>query len=277
MFRQQLPDGGSLRMLGAMTTDARPKTADAPPGAQAVTRALRLLHCFRDNAGELSASQLARRMDLSVSTAHRLARTLVAAGFLEQDAHTARYRLGPSVAELGQLSLHQRGMHLAEPELDALARATGTTADLAIRSGDHAVILVGSSVNPTAGLGLRRPLHSTALGKVLSAYDPVAHSEAIEAGRKAFTERTVCDLDDFEHLLDMTRARGYAADVEETWEGVASVAAPIHDRRRMPVGAVGITGAVERLCREGELRPELIAAVRDCARAVSRDLGAGRF
>jgi DNA-binding IclR family transcriptional regulator len=75
----------------------------------------------------------------------------------------------------------------------------------------------------------------------------------------------------------MSRARGYAADVEETWEGVASIAAPIHDRRRMPVGAVGITGAVERVCRDGEVRPELIAAVRDCARAVSRDLGAGRF
>jgi DNA-binding IclR family transcriptional regulator len=65
--------------------------------------------------------------------------------------------------------------------------------------------------------------------------------------------------------------------VEETWEGLASIAAPIHDRRRMPVGAVGITGAVERLCGDGELNPQLVAAVRDCARAVSRDLGAGRF
>ena len=33
-----------------------------------------------------------------------------------------------------------------------------------------------------------QPLHSTALGKVLSAYDPVAHSEAVEADRKAFTD-----------------------------------------------------------------------------------------
>ncbi len=122
-----------------------------------------------------------------------------------------------------------------------------------------------------------QPLHSTALGKVLSAYDPVAHSEALEADRKAYTDRTVCEPDRFEHILDITRARGYAADVEETWEGIAAIAAPIHDRRRMPVGAVGINGAVERLCRDGELRPELVAAVRDCACAVSRDLGAGRF
>ena len=59
---------------------------------------------------------------------------------------------------------------------------------------------------------------------------------------------------------------------------MASVAAPIHDRRRMPVGAVGITGAVERLRGEdGAVAPRLVAAVRDCARAVSRDLGVGRF
>ncbi|MDX6364580.1 MAG: hypothetical protein QOC85_3590, partial [Streptomyces sp.] len=126
-------------------------------------------------------------------------------------------------------------------------------------------------------VGAMQPLHSTALGKVLSAYDPVAHSEVTEAERKAFTARTVSELEQFEAVLDLTRARGYADDVEETWTGVASVAAPIHNRRRMPVGAVGITGAVERVCKDGELRPDLIAAVRDCARAVSRDLGAGRF
>lgn len=64
-----------------------------------------------------------------------------------------------------------------------------------------------------------QPLHSTALGKVLSAYDPVAHSEVVDADREAFTPRTVTGLGDFEGLLDLTRARGWAADVEETWEG----------------------------------------------------------
>jgi DNA-binding IclR family transcriptional regulator len=78
-------------------------------------------------------------------------------------------------------------------------------------------------------------------------------------------------------VLDLTRARGWASDLEETWDGVASIAAPIHDRRKVPVGAVGITGAVERLCEDGDIRAQLVAAVRDCARSVSRDLGAGRF
>lgn len=164
---------------------------------------------------------------------------------------------------------------------DDLARSSGESAYLGVLH-QHGVLIVHHVFRPDDSrqvleVGAMQPLHSTALGKVLSAYDPVAHSEAVEATQEAFTARTVTGPADFEKLLDLTRARGWAADVEETWEGVASVAAPIHDRRRMPVGAVGITGAVERVCRDGELRPELVAAVRDCARAVSRDLGAGRF
>lgn len=164
---------------------------------------------------------------------------------------------------------------------DDLARSSGESVHLGVLH-QQGVLIVHHVFRPDDSrqvleIGAMQPLHSTALGKVLSAYDPVAHSEVLEAERKPFTDRTVCEPEAFERVLDLTRARGYAADVEETWEGVASIAAPIHDRRRMPVGAVGITGAVERLGRDGEVRPELIAAVRDCARAVSRDLGAGRF
>ena len=86
---------------------------------------------------------------------------------------------------------------------------------------------------------------------MLSAYDPVAHSEATEVERRSFTPRTVTGDEEFEEVLDLIRAQGWAADVEETWEGVAAVAAPIHDRRRMPVGAVAVTGAVERVCADG--------------------------
>lgn len=267
MFWQQLPDGGSLRMLRAMTTDARTKPADAPPGAQAVTRALRLLHCFRDNAGELSASQLARRMELSASTAHRLARTLVAAGFLEQDEHTARYRLGPSVAELGQLSLHQRGMHRAVPELDALARATGTTADLAIRGGDHAVILVGGSVNPAAGLGLRRPLHSTALGKVLLAWArPGERDLAALPPLRAHTDRTITGLDALRTELERARTAGYALNDGESAYGVRTAAVPVLDVDGHAHAALAVRSTPDVLT-DARL-PWFVARARACAAAL---------
>ncbi|MER7772713.1 IclR family transcriptional regulator [Kitasatospora sp. NPDC096140] len=202
-----------------------------PAGAQAVQRALGLLHCFHDNGPDLSASDLARRMGLSVSTAHRLARTLVSAAFLEQNERTARYRLGPAVAELGQLTFHQRGLHLAVPELEVLSRRTGATADLAIRSGPHAVILVGGSVRPDTGLGLRRPLHSTALGKVLLAWPRPGEAAAYALGPlQPFTHRTITEPALLEEELAKVRVTGHALNDGESAAGVRTVAVPVLDR-----------------------------------------------
>ncbi|MGW2063359.1 IclR family transcriptional regulator [Streptomyces sp. NPDC055775] len=203
-------------------------TVRAPGGAQAVQRALDVLHCFHDNGSDLSASDLARRLELSVSTAHRLARTLLAAGFLEQDARTSRYRLGPAVTELGRLSYHQRGLHLAAPELTDLAERTGATADLALRSGPHAVIVAGGSVTPK--VGLRRPLHSTALGKVLLAWArPGDGGPSSLPPLPAFTDRTIVERAALEAELVRVRADGYALNDGESAYGVRTLAVPVLD------------------------------------------------
>jgi DNA-binding IclR family transcriptional regulator len=56
--------------------------------------------------------------------------------------------------------------------------------------------------------------------------------------------------------------------------GEVSLAAPIDDRRGVTVGAIGISGPVERLMENGAPRNDLVSYVREAARAVSRDLGA---
>ncbi|ARF54533.1 IclR family transcriptional regulator [Streptomyces gilvosporeus] len=249
---------------------------------QSLERAAAMLRLLAGGERRLGLSDISSSLGLAKGTAHGILRTLQQEGFVEQDAVSGRYQLGAELLRLGNsyLDVHELRAR-ALVWTDDLARSSGEAVYLGVLH-QQGVLIVHHVFRPDDSrqvleVGAMHPLHCTALGKVLSAYDPVAHSEATEAERPALTLRTVTDLDDFEKLLDLTRARGWAADVEETWDGVASVAAPIHDRRRMPVGAVGVTGAVERVCREGELRPEIVAAVRDCARAVSRDLGAGRF
>ncbi|MFB7667336.1 IclR family transcriptional regulator [Kitasatospora sp. NPDC056138] len=255
----------------------------APAGAQAVRRALGLLHCFHDNGPDHSASDLARRTGLSVSTAHRLARTLVSTGFLEQDARTARYRLGPAVAELGQLAFHQRGLHLAGPELDLLARRTGAVVDLAVRSGPHAVILVGGSVRRGTGPGLRRPLHSTALGKVLLAWpgprshaktEALAHvdscsraDDVAELGTlTAFTPRTITEPALLVAELAKVRAAGYALNDGESAVGVRTVAVPVLDHSARARFALTARSTPDRLTG-GQLSRTLDQA-RACAAAL---------
>ncbi|MFJ9575993.1 IclR family transcriptional regulator [Streptomyces sp. NPDC101191] len=242
-----------------MTTEA--DTMAGPAGAQAVRRALDVLHSFHDNGPDLSASDLARRLGLSTSTAHRLAKTLLAAGFLEQDPGTARYRLGPAVTELGRLSYHQRRLHLAAPELRDLAERTGTTADLALRSGSYAVIVAGGAVTPRTGL--RRPLHASALGRVLLAwhghgqqrereYGP-GHGLADEAATPASGSVRV-------------REQGYVLDDGASELGIRTLAVPVLGRDGHARFALGLRAAPSAIpdARVGWF----LAQARACARAL---------
>lgn len=249
---------------------------------QSLERAAAVLRLLAGGERRLGLSDISSAIGLAKGTTHGILRTLQQEGFVEQDPASGRYQLGAELLRLGNsyLDVHELRAR-ALVWTDDLARSSGESVYLGVLH-QQGVLIVHHVFRPDDSrqvleVGAMHPLYSTALGKVLCAYDPVAHSEVAEVEREALTAHTVTGADAFETALELTRARGWAADVEETWEGVASVAAPVHDRRRMPVGAVGITGAVERVCREGTVRPEIVAAVRDCARAVSRDLGAGRF
>ncbi|MDR3081779.1 MAG: IclR family transcriptional regulator, partial [Streptomyces sp.] len=230
----------------------------------------------------LGLSDISQSLGLAKGTAHGILRTLQQEGFVEQEASSGRYQLGAELLRLGNsyLDVHELRAR-ALPWTDDLARSSGESVYVGVLHL-QGVLIVHHVFRPDDSrqvleVGAMQPLHSSALGKVLTAYDPVAHMEATEGERDKLTSYTVTGLTEFEQVLELTRQRGWASDVEETWDGVAGVAAPIHDRRRMPVGAVGITGAVERVCDENGVRTDLVAAVRDCARAVARDLGAGRF
>jgi DNA-binding IclR family transcriptional regulator len=62
---------------------------------------------------------------------------------------------------------------------------------------------------------------------------------------------------------------------QEATLGDAGVAAPVFDWTGRPVGALGLVGPAERLLAPSQ-QSQFTDAVRTTARALSRDLGAGR-
>ncbi|MBS2535773.1 IclR family transcriptional regulator [Catenulispora sp. NF23] len=214
-------------------------------GAQSVHRTLALLQCFADSPQDLTGSDLARRTGLALSTAHRLLKVLTNAGILEQDPATARYRLGPSLAELGRLAYHRRGLHRAEPELAELAAHTGATADLATRVGGHAVILAGGSLDRDGARGLRRPLHSTALGKVLLAWGDNADLTALPL--EQLTRRTITDPQHLREELERVRTAGFALNEGESTTGVRTIAVPVLDHTDQARFAVALRSSPEAM------------------------------
>jgi len=123
-------------------------------------------------------------------------------------------------------------------------------------------------------VGALLPALACAMGKVLLAHSPYVVTELSKTQLPAITSATITDPYQLGAELEEVRERGWAAEIEELIVGEASCAAPIRDRRGVSVGAIAITGAVERVCERGQPRAELVSYVREGARTISRDLGA---
>jgi DNA-binding IclR family transcriptional regulator len=253
-----------------------------PGSIQSVERATAILRLLADGRRRMGLTEVAGSLGLAKATAHGLLRTLQHEGLVERDPATGRYHLGAELLRLGAGYLDVSEVRArALAWTDDLAHATGESVHLGV-AHQHGVLIVHHVFRPeerreALDVGAMRPLHSTALGRALAAFDPVSRAAVLEGERERFTARTVTARRGVEDVLRQVRERGWAADVAETWDGLASVAAPVLDRHDAVVAAVGVTGAVERVCRDGAVRAHLVTAVRDCARAVTRDLGGGRF
>jgi DNA-binding IclR family transcriptional regulator len=125
-------------------------------------------------------------------------------------------------------------------------------------------------------VGAVLPLHASASGKAILAFDQALEDEVLAGDLARLTGRTVTGPAALRTQLGKVRDRGYALEREEAVIGDAGIAAPIFDRRGDAVGTIGLSGPVERLGLRTN-QTALIAAVTDAARGVSRELGAGSW
>jgi len=242
-----------------------------------------ILRLLASGPRQLGVVELADSLGLPKATVHGILQTLQHVGFVEQDRSGGKYRLGAALLHLGNSyldvnELRTRAINWA----DSLAsRARESVRIGSLHEGQvlvvHHVFRPDDSLQ-TLDVGELLPIHATALGKVLLAFDLQADALLADVDLKSYTHRTIASKDDLSAQLELVRTAGWASDIEELVDGEAAIAAPIRDDRTIVIGAIGISGAVERVCDDrGRPHNELVAAVRDAARAVSRDLGARRW
>ena len=251
-----------------------------PGNIQSVERAAALLRLLAAGSRRLGIAELAGALGLAKGTVHGILRTLHDVGFVEQDEETGKYQLGAALLHLGSSYLDVNELRTrALNWSDALAARSHEAVYIGTVH-DGSVLVVHHVFRPDDSMqalevGALLPVHATALGKVLMAFDPVMAGE-LDAPHERFTEHTLTDPEALSAELEEVRGRGWAADVEEHGKGLVSVGAPIYGRQEVVVGAISISGAVERLCSEGEVRMDLVSYVRDAARSITRDLGGHR-
>lgn len=252
-------------------------TAEADRDSRAaVDKAVSLLAAFRDDAHTgLGVSELARRAEMSKSTAFRLLGMLKRNGVVEKSGTS--YRLGAQLQLLAAPADTPRHAVLRDtltPFLIDLYESTHETVHLAVLQGPDVVYLNKLFGHRTASapsrIGGRAPAHCTGVGKALLAFNARARDEVLATELRAVTAASVTDPTVLGRELDLVRRVGTAHDRDEVSVGLSCVAAPILVRG-VAVAALSVSRSTDRVDDSS-----VEAVLRRVCHAASQSLNARR-
>lgn len=219
--------------------------------SQSLERGLAILSCFSSGRALIGVSELSRELGLTRSTTHRYVATLARLGYLQQDATTRKYSLGPRVVELGFTAINSMELrHVAAPHLQRLCDETGHTVNMAILD-DVDIVYVErfrasrrgqNEIDLDLHVGSRLPAYCTSMGKILLAFLPDGDRDDV-LSRIAFDRRGPNTLTSRAALLAelrRVRATGVAVNNEELAYGLRSVAVPVVAASGEVVAAVNL-------------------------------------
>jgi IclR family acetate operon transcriptional repressor len=240
-------------------------------GAQTISRAFGVLRLFCEHRGDLGVGTIAKELGFNLSTTHRIVRALVAENYLAQNQETERYYLGTGALLLGRAAHRTFNLDVVSPVLHRLAATTGESVNLGVLSGDTAVVVerIESSepLRFTQPPGTRVPLHASAMGKVLLAFNADAERRTLRGRPRlpALTPNSRVTADALRDDLESTRRRGWSVDDEESVVGVRCVGAPIRDGAGIATAAIAVQAPAVRMPDErfADLGPELARAAQE--------------
>jgi DNA-binding IclR family transcriptional regulator len=223
-------------------------------GVQSLGRAFAILEEVARHREGIGLADLSKRVGLHNSTTFHLAKTMVSLGYIRQERESKRYRVGRPLFALAANSLDEIEMvNVATPILEDLSRETGESSHFAVRMGD-AVVVIARTSGPgafqlTDRVGVVRPAHCTALGKVILASlrrDQLERFlERVEL--KPSTEKSITEIPALLREIEDVRQSGVAFDDGEFNLEVRCVAVPVKDFTGQIIGGLGISGPIWRL------------------------------
>jgi IclR family transcriptional regulator, KDG regulon repressor len=246
---------------------------------QSLERGIDLLFLFSVEKPILSLEDISRGLDLSESTAYRLAATLCKKSVLVRSPAGKGYELNAGLLRLlAVVRAHIDIGSLAIPSLEALARESGETSQLCLLQGNEVVCAeaVGSSnairFMPEKGRGV--PLHTSALGRVVFAFLPESFLAKYlrRPGLQAVTPYTVTDPRKFRGILHQIRTQGWAVSFQQNLLGARGAAVPIFDHQGKVIASLGISGPHPRF--SDRRARSLVPSLQGHAHAISKALGA---
>jgi len=224
-------------------------------------RCLSIIELLADRAQSLPLGEIAERLSLPKSGAHRLLATLVDQGWAQQDPDTSFYRLTMRLATLGQQFYVATGIpDICQPVLNRLAQDSREFVRLAVVDG-RSLVWVAHAQGASGGLMYQPtlttntvPLYATASGKAWlatlsteQAVESVMHNGGFRSAG-AYGPNVTRSMEGMLREIKAAGKRGYGIAVNEAEFGVSAVAAPVRAGKTGPaLGTVSIAGPTARL------------------------------
>lgn len=244
-------------------------------------RVLDILELFASSERPLTLRDVAAILGLPKSSTHMLLGTLERRGYLVRagrDGYALTTAPDGAGGWLGGVA--GQVFHAAQPVLERLLRQMRETVVLGMPTPGLDIRIVSHRVSPQA---IRYdisdvpviPGYCTAMGHMVLSHLPEEQVRAYLARTElvALTPRTLTDPDAIMARLRQCRARGYALNIGERFEGASGAAVAVCDGEGRPRAAINIVTVTERFRRlQSEIIAALIAAARDVEASLS---GAG--
>jgi IclR family KDG regulon transcriptional repressor len=251
----------------------------ARSGVQSLGRAFAILEEVARHREGIGLAELSKLVGLHNSTTFHLAKTMVSLGYMRQERDSKRYRVGRPLFALAASALDEIEMvNLATPVLEDLSRESGESGHFAVRMGDSVVVIARTSgagaFQLTDRVGVVRPAHCTALGKIiLASLRPDQLKRFLERVElKPSTKKSITDPSALLREITEIRRDAIAFDDGEFNAEVRCVAVPVYNFTGEVIGALGISGPIWRMT--DQVLQSRAKLVQTAAKRLSAEFGA---
>lgn len=270
-----LPRQAAAKKISAPTTK---KPQRSSGHVQSLSRALSVLNTLSCHTNGLTLSELAQKVALPTSTAHRLLTTLQNERYVRFASDRNLWFIGVQAFEVGAAFVRSRDIvGIARPFMRRLMEESGETVNIAVHDNGEVVYLdqveSRNMMRAITGSGGRVPVHCSGVGKAFLSVMPEQEIEDFVAkrGLGRETAKTVVTVAGLRAELKRIRDRGFAIDDEEYAIGLRCVASLIYDEFGAPLAGLSISGPTARMTDDRIM--ELGRRVNERAVDITRELG----
>lgn len=239
-----------------------------------IAKAVTILNCFSYEKPRLRLKDIAVVTGINQATAYRMLSTLKEFNLIEQQEGT--YSLGKGFLKYEGIVLNSMEIRrVGLPFLEDLSNNLKVNANLAVLD-ENEVVYVARAETPYCSygyfhIGMRRPIHCTALGKVLTCNKTEIVQDVFKRGVKRYTLNTITDEEAYLKEVEQVRLQGYAMDREEWSNGINCIAAPLYDAAGEIVAGISISGPTSTYPEDKIL--EYVPILIDYSHRISARLG----